>query len=549
MVRAANFTRDAETAAKFGVHEIRLDAGQVPPEFNALDADVRVTFTPAAGKAVTVHAFYDGGATWAARVYVNVTGEWHWTAHAPPELKLARTSGTFAARDSALRGRLLRHTANPSQWMTENGRWFLNVSDTAYFLFAPRDTRGDPITVDAFRAYVRDAYAQGITSLRAFTVWGEPAAWSDDQVWSDAFFERTPEHQLRVANFARTDQRIEWLLNEFPDLYLQLIMMPRGSKWGADETHWHTFPAATKTRVLRYLVARYAAFPQVFWLAVNDAHYGEKFPHNEALAREVGTFLHQNDPWQHPYSTGPARGIEVAFAREPWMTYVHLERRWDLGATAIEPYRATGKPVFLGEDYYEQDRVTNNPEHMDYFQRRLFWSWLLSGGSANYGGRWSSLHAYRSTEGRAFSPYPRYETNYTSGLHGLDSLPHLRRFFADRQIELGEFVPDNGLVSVAGGHTPAGAPKLMRRERRAFVIYHPNSAQDGKAAAPRNDAAAQVTLDLRDVNARFAVEWFDPATGRTFPGQEVRGGASIELAAPWTGGDAVVWLAALSPAR
>lgn len=548
-MRAANFTRDSERAAKFGVHEIRLIAGEVPPTFNAFDADISVTFTPADGKPVTVHAFYDGGAIWAARVYVSAIGEWQWTVQAPPELKFGRTRGTFSAHDSALRGRLLTHVASPSQWMTEDGRWFLNLNDTAYFLFAPRDTRGAAITIDAFQAYVRDAYAQGITSLRAFTVWGEQAAWSDDQMWSDAFFPHPTDDRLDVANFARTDQRLEWLLNEFPDLYLQLIMMPRGSRWGTDETHWHTFPSATKMRLLRYLVARYAAFPEIFWLAVNDAHYGEKFPHNEALARELGTFLQQHDPWQHPYSTGPARGIEVPFAREPWMTYVHLERRWDLDAMAIQPYRTLGKPVFLGEDYYEQDRVANNPEHMEYFQRRLFWSWLLSGGSANYGGRWSSLHPYRSTDGRAFSPYPRYETNYTSGLHGLDSVPHLRRFFAQRQIELSDFVPDNGLLTVTGGHTPAGAPKLMRRDRRAFLIYHPNAAQDGKAAAPRTEAPAQLTLDLRDVNGRFAVEWFDPATGRSFPGQDVRGGTSIELAAPWSGGDAVVWLASKSTAR
>ena len=32
----------------------------------------------------------------------------------------------------------------------------------------------------------------------------------------------------------------------------------------------------------------YAAFPQIFWLIVNDAHYGPEYPNNNAFAREVG---------------------------------------------------------------------------------------------------------------------------------------------------------------------------------------------------------------------------------------------------------------------
>ncbi len=547
---AAHFTQGSETAAKFGVHEIRLAAAALPPGLDPFDADVRVTFTPPAGSSagpVTVDAFHDGDSTWAARVYVAAPGRWRWSAAAAPALGLAVAAGEFDARDSALRGRLLPHPADPAHWITEDGRWFLHLSDTAYFLFAPRDARGAPIGFADFEAYARDAHAQGITALRAFTVWGENAAWADDQVWGDAFFADPADPRLRVADFRRTDRRLAWLLDNLPDLYLQLIMLPRGSRWGADETHWHAFPARTKTRVLRYLVSRYAAFPQVYWLAVNDAHYGDNFPRNAALAREVGEYLARHDPWRHPFSTGPARTIPVPFAREPWLTYIHLEHRWDLGAAALAPYRDARKPVFLGEDYYEQDRPANNPARMAYFQRRLFWSWLFAGGSANYGGRWSSLHPYRATGRLPFAPYPKFEPDYTAPLAGLDSLPALRRWFETTAVDLAAFVPDPGLVAVPGGTTPAGRPRLLRRGGSEFLVYHPHAAADGKAAAPRPDVPARLTLDLRAVVGRFRVEWFDPAVGRSAPGAPVAAGAVVEFAAPWSGVDVVLRLTAAGP--
>jgi hypothetical protein len=547
VLRGAHFTRSPEVAAKFGVHEVQFEAAALPDGLNPFDARVAVTFTPPSGAGVTVDAFHDGARRWAARVYVSEPGEWRWSLTRDGGLRFSGdTTGRFEARPSALRGRLLAHPQNRRQWMTENGRWFLNLNDTAYFLFAPQDTRGEPISDETFRAYVRDAAAQGITSLRAFLTWGEKAAWQDDQVWSDAYFPTPERDRLAVENFQRTDARLTWMLDHHPELYLQVIMVPRGSRWGADETHWHTFSPEVKQRLLRTIVARYAAFPQVFWLAVNDAHYGANFPRNAALAREIGEYLQRSDPWQHPYSTGPARNIEVPFAAEPWLTYVHLERRWDLGAGALERYRALEKPVFLGEDYYEHDRPNTDPEHMDYFQRRLFWAWLFSGGSANYGGRWSTLHPYRATAGREFRPFPKHETKFDRALRGLASVPHIRRYFSERQIELSAFAPAAALASVPGGHTPAGAPKVMRRGSEDFLVYHPHAAADGKAANVKPDTPAQLALDLTQAPGEFTVEWFRASDGTALPAPKVRGGTLVTLTAPWLGADVVLRLRAMT---
>jgi hypothetical protein len=61
----------------------------------------------------------------------------------------------------------------------------------------------------------------------------------------------------------------------------------------------------------------------------------------------------------------------------------------------------------------------------------------------------------------------------------------------------------------------------------AYVVYVPTG---GKA-----------TVTLRETLARFAVEWFNPSTGRTIAGQPVDGGADREFTAPFDG-DAVLYL-------
>ena len=53
--------------------------------------------------------------------------------------------------------------------------------------------------------------------------------------------------------------------------------------YGRDDRFWTVLSPPQRERLLRNLVARYAAFPQIFWLMTNDAHYGDKFPNSNAL--------------------------------------------------------------------------------------------------------------------------------------------------------------------------------------------------------------------------------------------------------------------------
>jgi hypothetical protein len=141
---------------------------------------VTVKFTPPSGSAnaVAVDAFYDGGNAWRARMYVTEAGRWKWISTSATDRLLDRQSGTFLALPSNLRGRLRKHQANPRAWMTEDGRWFANISDTGYRLF---HAQAAPL----WQEFIRNSAAQGITCMRAACLggWGgTPNAGVDDRV-------------------------------------------------------------------------------------------------------------------------------------------------------------------------------------------------------------------------------------------------------------------------------------------------------------------------------------------------------------------------------
>ena len=241
-------------------------------------------------------------------------------------------------------------------------------------------------------------------------------------------------------------------------------------------------------------------------------------------------------------STGHARFVDFYFPDEDWATYLHLENEYDVGATQYAKYQRYAKPLLLGEDRYEQDQPGRDPTDMRYFQRRLCWAWLLSGGSANYGGRWWVVHPYSQTGKRATTVNYHGVKTFTRQLVGLDSVRYIRDYFTTRKIELPDFQSDDGLVTDLDGRTGTQAPKVMRRGHEEFLIYHPNAASDGKEARVDASRQARWRLDLRAARGRFTAEWYRAEDGAVDESGAVEGEREIVCIAPWTGQDAVLHL-------
>jgi hypothetical protein len=173
------------------------------------------------------------------------------------------------------------------------------------------------------------------------------------------------------------------------------------------------------------------------------------------------------------------------------------------------------------------------------WQRRLFWAWLLSDGSANYGGRWWTVRPYGDTATIADAYRKRPENTFAGALTGLDSVKAIRDYFERRRIDLGEFSPDHALAASPPGPR---TPRVMRRLDAEFLIYHPNAIDDGQHSQPDPRQAAKISLDLAKVAGEFDVEWFRAEDGATLDGGVVKGGTRLDFSAPWSGQDVVLRL-------
>ncbi len=500
---AINFSRGSETAQKFGVHEISLMGdGTVP---NPFDVPCEVTFTSPSGLPVTVDAFYDGENTWHARCYIDETGTWLWKSVSSRDAGLDDKSGSFSAVHSDLRGKLKTHTENSKALTTENGEWFLNIGDTPYYIFHD--------DYNKWQEFIRDAWNMGVTLIRAGMI-GALVEWN-------RLFENGDFDKMNIHNFQINDTRLIWMLDNYPDMYVELIMLPGcNTGWLSDETFWYNLSTAQHNRILKYMVARYAAFPEVMWQIVNDYKYSQSNPHNVEMANEVGEYLMNNDPWDNLITAGGIRGDDFYFPDADWATLFHLETLDALPADQVYNYTNYSAPVFCGEDRYE---TYKKPDHPAIYFRRLIWAWTLSGGSACYGGVWDDIVPYSE-----------------SSLEGLDNIIHVKNFFMDNSIDLAEYFPDDDCVSSAA--RGAGRPKVMHTQTKSdFIIYHPNAANSGKGADISSGTTASLTIN--DLPAgEFTLLWMRADNGMTQKAYFNHSGGDKLLVSPWSGIDVVLYL-------
>jgi hypothetical protein len=345
-------------------------------------------------------------------------------------------------------------------------------------------------------------------------------------------------------------------------MYLQFILFSF-KDYGTDATGkwWSLLPQAVRESTMRYMIARWAAFPNLFWLIVNDMHCDERFPNNRVFAREVGNFFAVNDPWKHLISTGPNRRAGFPFSSEDdlkWCSYIFIEDANAVGADEIGEFGFERIPlhIWMGEDYYEHDY--GRYQDARFFFRWLFWSWLLSGGSANYGGRWGVIHPYSLTGRPDFNWTGAGGIDYSGEqLTGLDSVPYIWPYFRDREIDLAYFAPDDTLVADLDGRTGNARPKLMHRAGQEFIVYHPNASEDGlppelpvrerrrqqgRPWTVDHAKSARMRVDMTAAPGMFQVEWYRAYDGVAQSGGTVEGGRRREFTAPWQGYDVVLRL-------
>ncbi|HLK48403.1 MAG TPA: DUF5060 domain-containing protein [Bryobacteraceae bacterium] len=252
-----------------------------------VNVDLKAEFRSPRHRTFLQPAFWDGGRRLVIRFAPTEPGDWDYRLTSNIAAWEGKT-GTFTAAASEapgfVRAANVHHWAYterllPHLWM---GATELNFGD---------------LDDAAFRAVVDARAAQKFTHLRGLVL----------GTGANAGFSVT--HQPDLARFRRLDERVRYINQKGMVADLVLAADP------AQLTQ--LFPnREDRRRLVRYVVARYAPF-NVTW---QGAESWESVVDGRAILRDIGGWLKEADPYQHPRTSG-ASVTSAPLLEDHWMDF------------------------------------------------------------------------------------------------------------------------------------------------------------------------------------------------------------------------------------
>jgi Domain of unknown function (DUF5060)/Domain of unknown function (DUF5605)/Protein of unknown function (DUF4038) len=327
----------AEPVEQWGLFEIELSG---PSEGNPfLDVEVSAVFSQDDGHSVVVPGFYDGDGVYRVRFMPEMPGEWHYVTR----------SNKPAMSDRE--GSVIVGPPGP------NDHGPVRVRNTYHFAYAD----GTPFRPLGTTAYTWTHRTAELEEQTLHTLAGSPFNKIRMAVLPQDFgiefmpptrfpFEGTPP---RNWDFTRFDpeffRHLELRVGQLRDIGVEadlILFHPYGKTW-----NFHALDAETDDRYVRYVVARLAAYRNVWWSLANE--YDFIRTKNAADWDRLFRVVRDADPFDHLRSIH--NGNRIYNQTLPWVTHVSMQN----GPAVVEPGRAEllrgvyEKPVIIDEARYE----------------------------------------------------------------------------------------------------------------------------------------------------------------------------------------------------
>jgi hypothetical protein len=324
------------TVEKWGVFEIELKG---PAEGNPF-TDVRLSAVFTDGTHThEVAGFYDGDGVYRVRFMPEATGAWRFETKSN-RWPLTGQLGTFSVTPPKPGNHGPVRVHNTFHFAYADGTPFKQIGTTIYnWLDAPEEVQEETLRTLAGAPFnkARMLVTQQPTSYQQKFA---PPRWP---------FAGKPPHDWDLARFnPEFFQHYEKRLAQLRDLGIEadLILFNPYGKWG-----FETMDAAGDERYVRYVVARFGAFRNVWWSLANEFDFLRT--KTEADWDRLGALVQQCDPYGHLRSIH--NGALIYNHGQPWVTHVSMQN----GAAVEEPGRAEmyrgvwRKPVVYDEVKYE----------------------------------------------------------------------------------------------------------------------------------------------------------------------------------------------------
>ena len=335
---SAALTTQPATAEQWGIYEITLKG---PTEGNPF-VDVRVSAVFDNGdKKVEIPGFYDGDGIYRIRFMPDTPGPWHYEVQSN-RYELTKKSGDFTVTPPAKGNHGPVRVHNTYHFAYADGTPYVCIGTTIYnWLDTPEELQEETLKTLATAPF----------NKARMLVTQQPAPYMNKIPPSLWPFEGKPPHAWDYTRFNPEFFRLyEKRIGQLRDMGIEadLILFNPYGKWG-----FNSMDAASDERYLRYVVARFGAYRNVWWSLANEWDFLRV--KSESDWDRLGTLVQQCDPYNHLRSIH--NGSLLYDHNKPWVTHASIQNGLAVQSPAsAEMYRDTyRKPVVYDEVKYEGD--------------------------------------------------------------------------------------------------------------------------------------------------------------------------------------------------
>jgi hypothetical protein len=437
--------------------------------------------------------FYDGGETWKIRVSPNAEGRWTLRTHSDdPDLDGRSVSFICVPNDNPfIHGSLLVDPNHPRHFIFEDGTRYFLMGYECDWLWAL--DMGDPnlptlnrfldkLRSHGFNHIIMNAYAHDTSWRRGKTDghdYGPPPMYAWEGTNED------PDHsRFNLAYWRHYDRVIEALHRRGIIAHIMIKVYNKMVNWpqkGGTEDDLY----------FRWLIARYAAYPNVVWDFSKEAHNEKDIEYKLSRLQLIRKY----DPYHRPITVHDDDVTYESGAYDDLLDFRSDQNHREWHETILRQRGQHVWPVVNVEFGYEhgpkglEDRtygVVQPPEEVC----RRAWEVCMAGGYAAYYYTYTAWDVIRPDD----TP------------PGYSYFKHLRRFFEDTRYWMME--PADDLVS--DGY-------CLANPGREYIVFL--------------DRAKRFRLRLEGLSEPLDAEWFHPFTGERTDAGKVAGG-TIELSPP-----------------
>jgi hypothetical protein len=444
---------------------------------NPFQVSFSAEVTGPAGIKITMPGFFDGQNNWKIRLSPTAPGDWSLQTHsAAPELDGKRATFRCVANpDPKMHGALRVDPQNPHQFLYDDGTHFLPMGYECDWLWAPDSHDPDLKTVAPFLdALARHGFNFIILNAFAYdTTWKRGTTGADDfgppplSAWEGAA--DAPDHsRFNLPYWQHYDRLIDAMNRRGILAHILIKVYNKAVKWPANGT-------PEDDQYYRWLIARYAAYPNILWDLAKEAHNERDLNYKLGRLR----FIRATDPYHRLLTVHDDKANYDRGAYNDLLDVRSDQQHSAWRATMLAHLKQKDWPVVNTEFGYEYgpkgpaDKTYNVVQAPEEVVRRA-WEIYMAGGSGAYYYTYTAWDVIRLQD----SP-----PGYTYFQH------------------LAEFFNKTAFWKLQPAEDIASAGYCLADPSREYVVFL--------------NAAAPFTLKVEVAAAPLPAQWYQPLTGAT----------------------------------